>query len=126
MRANRRRDTGPELALRSALHRAGLRFRTDVQMVIGGVRVRPDILFTRRKLAVFVDGCFWHGCPQHGEMPVANYEFWRLKIDETRERDLRQSTALESDGWIVLRVWEHERVHDVVARIHALVAANGP
>lgn len=117
MRANRGRNTGPEVTLRSALHRAGLRFRKDLRMVVGETAVRPDIVFTRNHVAVFVDGCFWHGCPQHGEMPVSNREFWEAKISGTRDRDARQTAALEAAGWTVLRVWEHEPVDDALARI---------
>src|SRR4051794_33648294 len=75
MRANRGKDTGPERALRSALHAAGLRFRKDYRLNVAGSRIRPDIAFTRLRVAVFVDGCFWHGCPLHGELPVGNREF---------------------------------------------------
>jgi len=126
MRANPGRDTGPEVALRSALHRAGLRFRKDLRMVIGGERVRPDIVFTRSQLAVFVDGCFWHGCPEHGEMPASNRDFWEVKISGTRERDRRQTTALEDAGWRVLRVWEHESVHDALSRIVVALRVEDP
>lgn len=91
-------------------------------MDIEGERVRPDIVFTRGKLAVFVDGCFWHGCPEHGEIPVANRECWKGKIDGTRERDRRQMAALKRGGWRVIRVWEHERVGDGVTRITSALA----
>jgi DNA mismatch endonuclease (patch repair protein) len=124
MRANRGRDTGPEVALRSALHRQGLRFRKDLRILIPNERVRPDIVFTRCRVAVFLDGCFWHGCPQHGEMPVSNREFWTAKIEGTRERDRRQTTLLEDAGWTVLRIWEHEPLADAVARISSAVDGN--
>lgn len=123
MTANRGRDTGPEVALRRALHRSGLRFRKDFPLVVSGERLRPDIVFTRRKVVVFVDGCFWHGCPEHGEMPVANRDFWEAKIGGTRERDLRQTSVLDAAGWRVLRIWEHEPVGEAVARV--VVAVTG-
>ena len=116
MKANPGKDTGPEVALRSALHRAGLRFRKDVRMVVEGVRVRPDIVFGPAQLAVFVDGCFWHGCPEHGEMPASNRRFWEAKIGGNRDRDERQTAALENAGWTVLRVWEHEPLDDALIR----------
>lgn len=121
MRANRGRDTGPEVALRRALHRSGLRFRKDFPLLIEGERVRPDIVFTRRKVVVFVDGCFWHGCPQHGEIPVANRDFWETKISRTRQRDLHQTAVLCEAGWTVLRIWEHDALSEAVARVVAAV-----
>jgi DNA mismatch endonuclease (patch repair protein) len=122
MKANPGKDTGPEVALRSALHRAGLRFRKEVRMVVEGVRVRPDIVFTRAQVAVFVDGCFWHGCPEHGEMPASNREFWEAKIGGNRDRDQRQTAALQDAGWTVLRVWEHESPDDALIRVIAVLA----
>lgn len=121
MKANPGRDTRPEVALRSALHRAGLRFRKGLRIDVQGQRVRPDIVFTRIKVAVFVDGCFWHGCPEHGEMPASNREFWEAKIGRTRERDQQQTAALEAAGWRVLRVWEHEPIDNAVRRVRAEV-----
>lgn len=88
-------------------------------MNIQGQRVRPDIVFTRSQVAVFVDGCFWHGCPDHGEMPLSNQEFWMAKIARTRERDQQQRAALEGAGWSVVRVWEHESIDDAVRRVRA-------
>src|SRR5437763_1104846 len=100
MRANRRRDTGPERALRSALHRLGLRFRVDLPIrPDGGRAVRPDVVFPARRVAVYVDGCFWHGCPQHGTQPVTNSAYWKPKIAENKERDQRVNAALAADGW---------------------------
>jgi DNA mismatch endonuclease (patch repair protein) len=90
-------------------------------MDIWGQRVRPDIVFARSRVAVFVDGCFWHGCPDHGEMPVSNREFWEAKIGRTRERDQQQTAALEAAGWTVLRVWEHEAIDDAVQRVSAVL-----
>ena len=124
-RANRRRDTRCEVALRSALHRRGLRFRKDHPIVAGDVRVRPDVVFTRAKVAVFVDGCFWHGCPDHCHLPKRNLDYWLPKLDANRARDERVTAALRSAGWRVVRVWEHEPPDAAAAAIATLVRA-GP
>lgn len=124
MRANRRRDTGPELRLRSALHRRGWRFRVDLQVRTGGRRVRPDIVFTRRRVAVFVDGCFWHDCPQHGQRPRANASFWDAKFRRNVERDRTDTDLLERSGWTVIRVWEHELICEAVETIEAVLRAD--
>lgn len=117
MRGNVRRDTRPELRIRSLLHRLGYRFRKDFAIVAGEIRVRPDIVFTRRRVAVFVDGCYWHRCVEHGTEPRANAGYWRAKLDGNVDRDRRVTTALRAAGWIVLRVWEHEAPEDAVAQI---------
>lgn len=117
MRANRRRDTMPEVRLRSALHRRGWRFRIDLPVEAASRRVRPDIAFTRRRVAVFVDGCFWHGCPEHQQRPKANASFWDEKFRRTAERDVADTDSLERSGWIVVRVWEHESTCDAVAAV---------
>ena len=104
MRRVRRRDTAPEVALRSALHRAGVRFRLDASALPG----RPDIVLVRARVAVFVDGCFWHGCPEHFVPPKANRGFWAEKIRTNQERDRRSDIALADAGWRVVHVWEHE------------------
>ena len=101
-----RRNTKPEVVLRRALHGRGLRFRVQVK-VPGNRRRTIDIAFTRARLAVFVDGCFWHGCPEHHVPPRANAEWWRWKIDLNRARDGDTDTQLELAGWQVLRIWEH-------------------
>lgn len=108
-KANRKRDTRPEVSLRSALHRRGLRFRKE-QLIrtSAGVKVRPDVVFGKARVAVFVDGCFWHGCPDHGTIPRRNLEYWGPKLDRNIERDHRANETLDADGWLVLRVWEHE------------------
>src|SRR5207244_7961450 len=95
MRANRPADTQPERLLRSELHRRGLRFRKNMLLKVGGVRARPDVLFTRMRVAVFVDGCFWHDCPDHGTSPKANSEYWAAKLAVNKERDRRTTAALE-------------------------------
>jgi DNA mismatch endonuclease (patch repair protein) len=108
MRANRKRDTGPELALRSALHRRRFRYRTGMAITGGGVRVVPDVVFSRRRVAVFVDGCWWHRCPEHGGMPRSNLDYWLPKLDRNVERDRLVNSALAAGGWTVVRIWEHD------------------
>jgi DNA mismatch endonuclease, patch repair protein len=119
MQANRRRDTSPELAIRSLLHRRGRRFRVDHPIRVDGSRpVRPDIVFPNAKLAVFIDGCFWHGCPTHGTLPrETNRDYWVTKIKENRARDERQRNLLEMEGWTVIRAWEHEAPDGVAEEI---------
>jgi DNA mismatch endonuclease, patch repair protein len=118
MRANRRKDTKPELALRRALHSQGYRYRKDYRLdLAGGTRVRPDIAFTARKVAVFVDGCFWHGCPQHGSRPAVNVWYWEPKLRRNTERDRLADAALAAAGWAVVRVWEHEPLEAAVASV---------
>lgn len=107
MQAIRRRDTGPEKRLRSALHQAGYRYRCDLSIQLDGIRPRPDIVFTKKRVAVFVDGCFWHSCPAHGADPRANQDYWVPKLQRNRERDAVQTQALEEAGWTVLRLWDH-------------------
>ena len=107
MRANRPRDTAPELALRRELHRRGMRYRVHRQP-FPGLRCRPDVVFTRARVAVFVDGCFWHVCPEHATKPVANGDWWRRKLKANVERDRRNDDALSVAGWKVVRIWEHE------------------
>lgn len=127
MRANRRRDTGPELALRSALHGAGARYRVDFPIRPAGKRpVRPDIVFTARRIAVFVDGCFWHGCPLHHTKPIANAQYWEDKVSSNRDRDRRTTSTLEADGWTVIRIWEHENPQTAAAQILAVVNTVAP
>ncbi len=108
MKGNRRADTKPEQRLRSQLHRDGLRFRKDLLIRTGEVKVKPDLVFSRHRVAVFVDGCFWHGCPDHGRQPRANPEYWGPKLRRNADRDARVDSALREDGWAVVRVWEHE------------------
>lgn len=119
MRAIRRRDTHFEREVRSLLHAMGLRFRVDLPIRLDDTRpIRPDVVFTRHRLAVFCDGCFWHGCPEHGRRPnVRNGYYWTPKIAGNRERDSRHTAALRSAGWRVLRFWEHEDPQSVTVRI---------
>jgi DNA mismatch endonuclease (patch repair protein) len=121
MQANRRRDTRPELLLRSALHSRGLRFRVDFPLVAEGVRTRPDIVFPRARVAVFVDGCFWHGCPEHSRVPRSNSAYWAPKLAANISRDKRANKALAEAGWAVLRIWEHEAAPTAADRVEMLV-----
>ena len=116
MQSNRPRNTLPEITLRSALHRSGLRFRKHVRP-LAALRCEVDIAFPKQKLAVFVDGCWWHSCPQHGMIPKTNVDFWTQKLQRTQERDLRNTLVLEASGWSVLRVWEHLGPEDAVKKI---------
>ena len=109
-----RRDTTPELLLRRALHARGMRFRTHVQLP-----GRPDIAFTRARLAVFVDGCFWHACPTHGVMPKNNREWWNEKLTANVARDRAKDDALRALGWEPLHFWEHTDVDEAAAVIEA-------
>jgi len=102
-----RRDTAPELALRRELHHRGRRFFVD-RPVSGRCRVRPDLVFPRARIAVFVDGCFWHFFEEHAHLPKANAELWRTKLLANRQRDARNQAILTSEGWRVVRFWEHE------------------
>jgi DNA mismatch endonuclease (patch repair protein) len=120
MQRQRRQDTQPELALRRGLHHAGLRYRVGVPVV--GMRRRTiDIAFTRIKLAVFVDGCFWHGCPVHATWPKANAEWWHAKILKNQSRDAETTSTLEADGWRVVRIWEHEAMDQAATRLITVV-----
>jgi len=106
MQITRRRDTPGELALRSALRDLGLRYRVDT--TLPGTRRRPDVAFIGARVAIFVDGCFWHGCPTHGTWPKVNAAWWRAKIDGNIVRDRDTDAHLQASGWKVLRFWEHE------------------
>ena len=114
-RANGRDDTRQELRVRSALHRAGLRFRIRFD----GGYTKADVAFTRARLAVFLDGCFWHGCPEHLHLPKHNRPYWEQKLAVNRARDARNTAALQAEGWSVLRFWEHEAPEDVCAVVLA-------
>jgi DNA mismatch endonuclease (patch repair protein) len=122
MQAIRRTDTKPEIALRSALHRDGYRFRKDFSIYTSSRRVRPDIVFTAKKVAVFIDGCFWHCCPEHGRRPSANSGYWSPKLLRNVERDRLADAALHADGWTIVRVWEHESVPDAMKTITLAVS----
>ena len=122
MRANRKTDTGPERALRSALHRLGLRYRVDHRLRLPDRRpIRLDIAFTRAHIAVFVDGCFWHSCPDHGVVPVTNRSYWGPKLERNRQRDDEVDAALSAAGWAPVHVWEHEVPEAAAAAIAELL-----
>lgn len=121
MLANRG-DTVPELALRSELHRRGFRFRKN-QPPIQGLRCKADIVFRSASVAVFVDGCFWHLCPQHATFPKTNAEWWRIKLKRNFERDRRNDAALVEAGWTVARIWEHEDLTAAADRVEMIVKA---
>jgi DNA mismatch endonuclease, patch repair protein len=116
MRSNKSRDTGPELALRSAVHRLGLRYRVGVRPV-SGLRRTGDLVFSRARVVVFLDGCFWHGCPEHHTVAKKNAEFWAGKVRGNRERDVQTTRRMEEAGWCVIRVWEHESPTEAALRI---------
>ena len=110
------RDTPAELALRRLLHRAGLRYRVDYRPV-PGIRRKADVVFTRAKVAVFVDGCFWHSCPVHGTWPKANAAWWRDKLEGNETRDRDTDAKLAEAGWTVVRIWEHETPDGAATRV---------
>jgi DNA mismatch endonuclease, patch repair protein len=122
MQGNRGTDTRPEVALRSALHRLGLRFFKNRRPVMS-IRHRADVVFPTRQVAVFVDGCFWHCCPEHGNTPRTNSEYWRAELDRNRERDERVDVLLAAAGWRVIRIWEHEHPESAAERVRAAVEA---
>lgn len=121
MQSNRPKNTGPELAVRSALHRAGLRFRVHYRP-LQGLKREVDIAFTGPRVAVFVDGCFWHGCPLHATRPATNVEWWATKLDGNIARDRNTNEVLTKAGWRVLRFWEHVAPAEVVVAVVAQVA----
>jgi len=106
MRRVRRASTEPEQVLGAQLRQLGLRFQVD-QAPINSMRSRADIVFKSARVAVFIDGCFWHGCPEHATWPATNADWWRAKIEANKSRDVRVTAALEESGWTVIRVWEH-------------------
>ncbi len=121
MLGNKRRDTQVELTVRRLLHARGLRYRVDFAPV--NRRRRADVVFTRQKVAVFIDGCFWHGCPVHYIQPKTNAQYWWPKIERNIARDLETTRQLSDAGWTVLRFWEHEHPEDVADAIVELVEA---
>lgn len=120
MQRVRQRDTSAESAVRRELHARGLRYRVQVVVLTRPRRV-ADIVFVRAKVAVFVDGCFWHGCPLHATWPKSNAAFWRGKIITNQQRDADTTSRLHADGWKVVRVWAHEEPRDVARRIAMLL-----
>lgn len=121
MQANRSRDTKPELEVRRRLHRLGLRYRVAIAPETA-LRRRADIVFTRARVAVFIDGCFWHGCPQHGRSNFNhNADYWPAKIAANTARDADTNARLSQAGWLVLRFWEHDDATEVVENIRQAV-----
>ena len=125
MQGNRGKDTAPELAIRAALHARGLRFFKH-RRPLPGLSCEADIVFPTTRIAVFVDGCFWHGCPEHGRRPATNREYWTTKIERNVARDRRNDQALRSEGWTVIRVWEHETVAIAADRIAEVLGTLAP
>lgn len=116
MRANRSRDTSPELALRRLLHALGLRYRVSARP-LKEIRRTADLVFRPAKVAVFVDGCFWHACPEHGTQPATNADYWAPKLARNVERDRHTDDLLHAAGWLSIRVWEHEDPRPAARRI---------
>jgi DNA mismatch endonuclease (patch repair protein) len=125
MQQQRRRDTRPEIALRRALHAAGLRYRVE-RSVIPGLRRRADVVFGPAKVAVFVDGCFWHMCPERATFPKANADWWREKLERNYARDQDTDRLLRMQGWLPVRVWEHEEIVEAALRIAEIVHERRP
>jgi DNA mismatch endonuclease (patch repair protein) len=121
MRANKGRDTRPEIAVRSAIHGMGLRYRVGVRP-LPGLRRTGDVVFPRERVTVFIDGCYWHGCPDHYRPSTGkNASFWTEKIAHNRTRDDETNDILTNAGWIVVRAWEHENAQDVATRVRDVV-----
>ncbi|MFB7341514.1 very short patch repair endonuclease [Streptomyces hydrogenans] len=119
MQSNKGRDTKPELALRRAVHALGLRYHVS-ERPIPAIRRTADLVFSRARIAVFLDGCFWHACPEHFTVSRTNPEYWAEKAEKNRARDRQTDTILQEAGWAVLRVWEHEDPHQAAARLREL------
>ena len=122
MLGNRSRDTKPELAVRRRLHAAGFRYRV-AHRPVKDLRRTADIVFTRQRIAVFIDGCYWHACPRHGTTAKSNTGYWSAKLAGNVARDADTNARLEADGWTVLRYWEHEHPSEVAADIARAVSA---
>lgn len=124
MKNTPRRDTPKELALRQELHRRGLRYLVDAPP-LPELRRRADLVFRGPRIAVFVDGCFWHRCPQHGTTPIANHNWWLAKLERNRERDRDTDLRLRKAGWRVIRVWEHDPIGSAANRVERAVRQYG-
>ena len=122
MQHQRRRDTKPELALRRALHARGWRFRVDIAP-LPGLRRRADIVFTRQRVAVYIDGCFWHGCPTHGTTPRNNRAWWVAKLQANATRDRNTDERLQAAGWTAIRAWEHTPLIEEVELVESALRA---
>jgi DNA mismatch endonuclease (patch repair protein) len=117
MRANKKANTKPELRVRRALHAAGFRYVVHRKVVCSQAIVSVDVMFRRPRVALFVDGCFWHGCSAHGSRPTTNSTYWAAKIQANRERDRDVDAALVASGWLPVRVWEHDSVETAVDKV---------
>ena len=124
MQSNKGRDTQPELALRSAAHALGLRYRVSVRP-LRELKRTADLVFSKARVAVFLDGCFWHGCPDHHTVAATNAGFWAEKVESTRSRDRDTDRRLAAAGWTSLRVWEHEDPVEAAQRVQAVVRVRG-
>lgn len=124
MQSNKGRDTKPELAIRRLLHARGLRYRVSYRP-LPGVRRTADIVFTRLKVAVFVDGCFWHGCEEHHTVAATNAAYWAEKVRRNRERDRETDQLLRDAGWLPVRFWEHQDPLNAADQISELVESSG-
>lgn len=120
MRGNRSRDTAPELAVRRLVHAMGMRYRVNARP-LPTLRRTADLVFSRRRVAVFIDGCFWHGCPDHHRLPRANADYWTAKVARNRARDAATDETLRAAGWTVLRFWSHVDPADVADAVRAAV-----
>ena len=120
MSAQKGRDTKPELMLRSELHGRGLRFFVD-RPTLPGLRRRADIVFPRHRVAVFVDGCYWHSCPIHGTVPRTNTQWWQAKLEANRRRDRDTDARMDEAGWRTVRIWEHEVPAAAADRVEAVL-----
>ncbi len=121
MQGNRSRDTGPEMAVRRLVHGMGLRYRVNARP-LPQLRRTADLVFSRRRVAVFIDGCFWHGCPEHHRRPGVNVDYWTQKVERNRQRDRATDAELVAAGWTVLRFWAHVDPSEVAERVRAAVA----
>ncbi|WP_078311675.1 MULTISPECIES: very short patch repair endonuclease [unclassified Mycobacterium] len=125
MQGNRRRDTAPELAVRRLVHSMGLRYRVDYAPLTAHRRLKADMVFAGAKVAVFLDGCFWHGCPDHHRPARVNSTFWANKVKSNAERDLRTDALLRESNWLVLRFWEHEPPESIAETVRRAVTSRG-
>ncbi len=121
MRATRQHGTKPEVALRGALNQLGIVYHVD-QSPVSGLKSRPDLIFEDTRIAVYVDGCFWHSCPIHGTLPKSNRQWWQAKLEANRQRDAKANDVLASAGWYVVRVWEHADPITVAKELADLIA----
>jgi DNA mismatch endonuclease (patch repair protein) len=125
MLGNRSRDTKPEMAVRRACHALGLRYRVDARP-LAGVRRKADLVFPTERVAVFVDGCYWHGCPDHYVPSKSNVDYWAEKIDGNKRRDAETDASLHEAGWLPLRIWQHEDPSAAALRVATAVRARRP